>query len=80
MKEKETSYNEKNKEESKIVFEKFPGDIKKNTKSKTNIKRFLLITFVIILVLVLFILSSLLNEKLINAGYENNIKDLRFLP
>lgn len=74
MKKAKTSYEKKNKkEEPKIVFEDFPYEDKKNElgtdKKQKNI---ILPTLIVLFFIVLFILSSVLNEWILYGNESND--------
>lgn len=85
MKLNDTSLKKNNKEELKIEFVPFPGDIKddeinksletKDDKDNTNNKKSkknLRIFVIIIILLFLFIFSTILNQKLLYGNVSNN--------
>ena len=79
MNNSKTSFIEKeNKGKGKIVFEEFPNyknkEEKKYNNSKINIK--ILFTFLMFVILVLFIISSFLNKKLLDTYGDFNIREI----
>ena len=77
MKDIKTSYSEKkDKSRGKIVFEQFPGDVKKKNIqiSLKKSKKILGLIFLVIILLVLFVGSSFLNKKLLDEKDNKNYK------
>ena len=77
MKDIKTSYSEKkDKSRGKIVFEQFPGDVKKKNIqiSLKKSKKILGLFFFFIILLVLFVVSSFLNKKLLDEKDNKNYK------
>lgn len=77
MKDIKTSYSEKkDKSRGKIVFEQFPGDVKKKNIqiSLKKSKKILGLIFLVIILLVLFVGSSFLNKKLLDEKDNTNYK------
>lgn len=77
MKDIKTSYSEKkNETRGKIIFEQFPGDIKKgNVKiSLKKSKKILWTILLVIILLVLFVGSSFLNKKILDEKDNTNYK------
>lgn len=82
MKLNDTSLKKNNKEELKIEFVPFPGNIKnyeinksletKSYKDNTNNKKNLRVFVIIIILLFLFIFSTILNQKLLYGNASNN--------
>jgi len=76
MKSFKTSYdNKRNKEEAKIIFEAFPekkdlNEVKRNKKNKNIVLHLL----VIIVLVILFVGSSFLNQKILYGNVSNRYK------